>query len=110
MRQLESLIRFCEARARADLVEEVTEEHVRDVGELFLHSAAFSRLAFAATPAAQVEAARLSLHPPGQEHLNGASAAVVAEVVGIVAGTELRHSLKASVRPKAARRERASGR
>nr|PIM00828.1 MCM2/3/5 family protein [Toxoplasma gondii COUG] len=87
MRQLESLIRFCEARARADLVEEVTEEHVRDVGELFLHSAAFSRLAFAATPAAQVEAARLSLHPPGQEHLNGASAAVVAEVVGIVAGS-----------------------
>ncbi|KEP65844.1 UNVERIFIED_CONTAM: MCM2/3/5 family protein [Hammondia hammondi] len=94
MRQLESLIRFCEARARADLVEEVTEEHVRDVGELFFHSAAFSRLAFAATPAAQAEAARLSLHPPGQEHLNGTSAAVAAELVGIVAGTEFRRFLK----------------
>ncbi|CBZ55406.1 putative DNA replication licensing factor [Neospora caninum Liverpool] len=86
MRQLESLIRLCEARARADLVEEVTEDHVRDVGEIFVHSAAFSRLAFAASPVAQAEAARLCLHPPGHEHLNGTSATVAAQLVGIAAG------------------------
>ncbi|PFH33685.1 MCM2/3/5 family protein [Besnoitia besnoiti] len=86
MRQLESLIRFCEARARADLVNEVTEAHVRDVGNIFVNSAAFSRLAYAASPAAQAEAACLALYPAGGRQLNPTCATTAAQLVAIAAG------------------------
>ncbi|KAK2195711.1 bifunctional P-loop containing nucleoside triphosphate hydrolase/Mini-chromosome maintenance protein/Mini-chromosome maintenance [Babesia duncani] len=38
-RQLEGIIRMCQARARGDLMDEITVDHVRDVCEIFKHTA-----------------------------------------------------------------------
>ncbi|PHJ19858.1 mcm2 3 5 family protein [Cystoisospora suis] len=50
VRQLESIIRLCEARAKADLSSEVYAHHVLDIGYIFFNSAFFSRLAFMTSP------------------------------------------------------------